>query len=89
MNRLVDRLRRALPASLATLAGVACAACCAIPALLTAGLVGGAGWAVVGRWMPGVAIVLVGLAGGAGWWLRRRRHRGGCPGGPECACSGV
>jgi hypothetical protein len=85
MPTLVDRTRRLLPSSLAGLAGVACAACCAIPVLLTAGVLSGAGWAVAVSWMPGVAVALAALAGAAWWWTSRRRHRTGCAGG-DCAC---
>lgn len=86
MPTLADRARRVLPASLAGLAGLACAACCAIPLLLTAGVLSGAGWAVAGSWLPGIAVALAALAGAAWWWARRRRHRHGCAGGAGCAC---
>jgi len=86
MPTLADRARRVLPSSLSSLAGVACAACCAIPVLLAAGVLSGAGWAAAGAWMPGIAIVLTGLAIGAWWWARHRRHRAGCAGGAGCAC---
>jgi hypothetical protein len=48
---LADRVRRLLPSGptgltgLTGLAGIACAACCAIPLLLGAGALSGAGWA--------------------------------------------
>jgi hypothetical protein len=42
---------------LAWLAGAACAACCALPALVAAGLLGGAA-AGAATWMPTAAIVL-------------------------------
>jgi protein-S-isoprenylcysteine O-methyltransferase Ste14 len=85
MPTLVDRTRKLLPSSLASLAGVACAACCVIPLLLGAGVLSDAGWAVAGSWMPGVAVVLAALAGAAWWWTSRRRHRAGCAGG-NCSC---
>jgi hypothetical protein len=86
MPTLVDRLRRVLPSSLTGLAGLACAACCAIPVLLAAGVLSGAGWAAAGAWLPGVAVALTALAGGAWWWALRRRHRSGCTGGSGCTC---
>jgi mercuric ion transport protein len=76
-----------LPASLGSLAGVACAVCCAIPLLLAAGVLGGTWWAAAGRFMPGVAVGLTALAGLAWWWASRRRtHAAGCAGG-SCSCS--
>lgn len=86
MPTRADRARRVLPSSLTGLAGLACVACCAIPLLLTAGVLGGAGWAAAGAWMPGIAIVLAALAATAWWWARRHRHRAGCAGGTGCAC---
>lgn len=85
MPTLADRARRVLPSSLTSLAGLACVACCAIPLLLAAGVLSGAGWAAAGRWMPGVAVALAAAAGAAWWWARRRRHRARC-GGSGCAC---
>ncbi|MEV5210960.1 hypothetical protein AB0K35_26145 [Micromonospora sp. NPDC053740] len=91
MPKTVDqnaaRARRGLPFDLTGLAGLACAACCAIPLLLAAGIVSGAGWATVGAWMPGIAIALAALNGGVWWWASRRSHRGGCVGGNGCGCS--
>ena len=86
MPALADRARRVLPSGLTSLAGLACAACCAIPLLLAAGVLSGAGWAAAGAWMPGIAVALAALAGAAWWRARRRRHRGGCSGGASCAC---
>jgi protein-S-isoprenylcysteine O-methyltransferase Ste14 len=86
MPTVVERVRRLLPAGLTGLAGTACAACCVIPLLLAAGVLSGAGWALAGAWMPGVAVVLAVFAGTAWWWARRRQHRGGCAGGETCAC---
>jgi mercuric ion transport protein len=87
MPRLADRARQVLPRGLAGLATLACAACCAIPWLLTAGAISGAGWGIAGSWMPGMAVVLTALAGAGWWWARRRRgHRDGCAGGMGCAC---
>jgi mercuric ion transport protein len=65
MPTLADRVRGLLPSSLAGLAGVACAACCALPLLLGAGVLSGAGWAAAGDWMPGIAVLLAALAGTA------------------------
>lgn len=73
-----DRARRMLPSGLTGLAALACAACCAIPLLLGAGVLSGAGWAAAGAWMPGVAVATAALAGLAWWWARRRgRQRTG------------
>jgi mercuric ion transport protein len=77
--------RRVLPAGLTGLAGAACVACCAIPLMLAAGALGGAGWVVLGRVMPGVAMVLAALAAVAWWWASRRRHTRGCAAG-GCSC---
>ncbi|WP_319459306.1 hypothetical protein [Micromonospora sp. RTP1Z1] len=86
MTRTVERLRRLLPTGLGSLAGVACAACCAIPLLLAAGVLGGAGWAAAARFMPGVAVGLTVLAALTWWWnARRRAHPNGCAGG-TCSC---
>jgi len=65
-------LRRLLPASLGGLAGLACALCCAIPLLLAAGILGGAGWAFVGQILPGIAVALTAATSLAWWWARRR-----------------
>ena len=75
-------VRRFLRGGLTGLAGIACAACCAIPFLLAAGVLGGAGWAAAGWIMPGVAVALTALAGAAWWWASSRRHT------PDCAGSG-
>ncbi len=86
MPTLVERARRLLPSGMTGLTGLACAACCAIPLLLAAGVLSGAGWAAAGAWMPGIAVVLAALAGAAWWWARRRRHHTGCGGGTACEC---
>jgi hypothetical protein len=77
-----------LPVGLSGLVGAACAVCCAIPVLIAAGMLGGAGWAAAGRVMPGVAIGLTAAAVGAWWWATRRRvgHAGGCAGRGSCPC---
>lgn len=87
MPTLVDRARRVLPSGLTRLAGLACAACCAVPVLLAAGVLSGAGWAAAGAWIPGIAVALAALAGTAWWWASRRRHRGGGAGGASCGWS--
>jgi mercuric ion transport protein len=74
-----------LPSGLTGLAGIACAACCAIPLLLAAGVLSGAGWALATAWLPGIAVVLTALAAAA-WWTARRSHRTGCGGG-SCGCA--
>ena len=82
-----NRLRRFLPGSLGGLTGLACALCCAIPLLVAAGVLGGAGWAWFGQLLPGLALVLAALTGLA-WWLanRRRSHATDCGGG-DCSCT--
>ncbi|GIG03022.1 hypothetical protein [Catellatospora citrea] len=80
-------MRRFLPGSLGSLAGIACALCCVIPILLAAGILGGAGWAYLGNIMPGIALALAAFAGLAWWWTNSRRtHTTGCSGG-NCSCS--
>ncbi|WP_405527410.1 hypothetical protein OG592_06695 [Streptomyces avidinii] len=64
------------PTALGALAALACVACCALPVLITAGIVGAGAGAVVG-WLPALAIVLTVLAGGT-WWLGRRRRSCSC-----------
>ncbi|MFF9627290.1 hypothetical protein [Streptomyces griseosporeus] len=56
-----------VPKALGGLAALACVACCALPVLITAGVVGAGAGAVVG-WLPALAVVLAVLAAGA-WWL--------------------
>ncbi len=80
-------LRRLLPASLGGLTGLACALCCAIPLLLAAGILGGAGWAWLGQILPGVAVALGAATALAWWWAQHRRgHAVGCSGG-DCSCA--
>jgi mercuric ion transport protein len=74
------------------LAAVACAICCAIPFLIAAGALTGAGAAIMQQTLLAVAAGLV-VAGLGMWWLHRRRntHRAaaaataGCADG-DCAC---
>lgn len=80
-------LHRLLPSGLGGLTGLACALCCAIPLLLTAGIVGGAGWAAFGQILPGIALALAALTAAAWWWAKRRpAHAAGCVGG-KCSCT--
>ncbi|MFF4540853.1 hypothetical protein [Streptomyces aureus] len=64
--------------ALGGLAALACVACCALPVLITAGVVGAGAGAVVG-WLPAIAVVLAVLAAGT-WWLGQRRRS-------PCSCS--
>jgi len=77
----------AFPSGLTGLAGLACAACCALPVLLAAGVLSGAGWVAAGQWLPGVSVALIALSGAAWWWSGHRRHRRGCAGGDACGCA--
>ncbi|WP_158822048.1 hypothetical protein [Streptomyces sp. NRRL F-5727] len=69
------------PKALGGLAALACVACCALPVLITAGVVGAGAGAMVG-WLPAVAVVLAVLAAGT-WWLGQRRRPCSCA--PETA----
>jgi mercuric ion transport protein len=76
----------------AALAGLACAACCALPFLIAAGVLTGAGAAIVGNLLLGTSGLLVVAAAGT-WYLHRRRSareaaaagQTGCASG-DCAC---
>lgn len=69
-------------------AGLACAACCALPALATAGVVGGGTAAVLGHWLPTAAIALV--AGSLLLFaIPGRRHRREPARAGDCACGGT
>ena len=62
------------------LAALSCAACCALPLLITAGVLTGAGAAMLRQAMIATAAGLAALALGL-WWLHRRRaavERSGC-----------
>ena len=69
------------------LAALACAACCALPLLITAGVLTGAGAAMVQKTLLAVAAGLAVLALGM-WWLHRRRsaRRTAAAG---CRCGGT
>ncbi|WP_433719366.1 hypothetical protein ACQP2Y_32460 [Actinoplanes sp. CA-051413] len=83
---LTARTRRLLPPGLTGLAALACAACCAIPLLLTAGVLSGATWAVAVSWLPGTAAALTALAAAAWWRTTHNPHRARCTGG-TCSCA--
>ncbi|MEV6596948.1 hypothetical protein AB0M36_08815 [Actinoplanes sp. NPDC051346] len=76
----------------AGLAALACAACCALPLLIAAGLLTGAGATLVENVLLGVSGALV-AAAATMWWLHRRRSArkaaragaGGCASG-NCGC---
>ena len=76
----------------AALAGLACAACCALPFLIAAGVLTGAGAAIVENLLLGISGLLVAAAAGM-WYLHRRRSarkaaaagQTGCASG-NCAC---
>ena len=65
----------------AGLAGVACAACCAVPLLVAAGLLAGAGavGALLG-WLPAAAVVLMVVAAVVYLLPIRRKHGRGLRG---------
>ncbi|ELS56465.1 hypothetical protein [Streptomyces viridochromogenes] len=65
-----------MPRAFGGLAALACVACCALPVLITAGVVGAGAGALVG-WLPALAVVLAVLAAGT-WWLGRRRRVCSC-----------
>jgi mercuric ion transport protein len=66
------------------LAALACALCCAIPLLIAAGILTGAGAAVLEQTLLMVAAGLTVLALGM-WWLHRRRAAAA---GASCGCGG-
>ncbi|GAA3221495.1 hypothetical protein [Actinocorallia longicatena] len=83
---------------LGLMAAVACVACCALPILVTAGILSGGGAVLLADKMPLIAGVLAAAAAGvfafAAW---RRSHRtscakttetgGGCGGQSGCGCA--
>lgn len=74
----------------ATLAVVACGACCALPVMIGAGLLTGAGAAFAEQTLLAVAGLLPAAAAGM-WWRHRRRSTahtcGGSGGGSGCGCA--
>jgi hypothetical protein len=77
---------------LGVLAGIACVACCALPVLITAGVLSGAGATFLADKMPIIAIVLAVLAVLAFALTARRKITGGGCGGScstegGCTCS--
>ncbi|MEO3784177.1 hypothetical protein ABGB12_12650 [Actinocorallia sp. B10E7] len=83
-------------AGLGVLAAVACAACCALPVLIAAGALSGAGAAVLADKMPMIAAVLAAAAVAVFAFAAWRRRRGpgcgsdgcGTPGkGTACSCA--
>ncbi|MEU4625185.1 hypothetical protein AB0G04_35080 [Actinoplanes sp. NPDC023801] len=69
------------------LAALACAACCALPILITAGVLTGAGAAILEKTLLTVAAGLAVLALGM-WWLHRRRSARRAPA-MGCGCDGT
>nr|WP_221382051.1 hypothetical protein [Actinoplanes polyasparticus] len=71
------------------LAALACAACCALPLLIAAGVLTGAGAAILERTLLAVAAGLAVLALSM-WWLHRRRNaRRTAAAGTGCGCGGA
>jgi mercuric ion transport protein len=76
----------------AGLAALACAACCALPVLIAAGVLTGAGAALTENILLAISGILMAVAAGM-WWLHRRRSArkaaavgaGGCASG-NCNC---
>jgi len=70
------------------LAALACAACCALPLLIAAGVLSGAGAAILEKTLLAVAAGLAALALGM-WWLHRRRAaQRAAAAGAGCGCGG-
>ena len=70
------------------LAVLACAACCALPVLIAAGVLTGAGAAILEKTLLAVAAGLAALALGM-WWLHRRRSaQRAAASGAGCGCGG-
>jgi mercuric ion transport protein len=75
----------------AGLAALACAACCALPVLIAAGVLTGAGAAIAEKGLLAVSALMLTAAAGM-WYLHRRRAArnavaagGGCASG-NCGC---
>jgi len=75
----------------AALAALACAACCALPLLITAGIITGVGAAILEQSLLAVAAGLIVIAL-AMWWLHRRRSArraaAAAAAGASCGCGG-
>jgi hypothetical protein len=71
----------------AALAALACAACCALPLLITAGVLTGAGAATARAGLLVTSATLLATAAGL-WWLHHRRAIRTSPGcgDPGCNC---
>ena len=70
------------------LTALACAACCALPLLIAAGVLSGAGAAILEKTLLAVAAGLAALALGM-WWLHRRRAaQRAAAAGAGCGCGG-
>src|SRR5687767_9157132 len=67
------------------LAAFACAVCCALPLLIAAGVLTGAGAAILQQTLLAVAAGLAVIALGM-WWLHRRRTAAA---GTGCGCGGA
>ncbi|WP_433359430.1 hypothetical protein ACQPZX_24955 [Actinoplanes sp. CA-142083] len=70
------------------LAALACLACCALPLLIAAGVLTGAGAALLQRTLVAVAAGLATLALGM-WWLHRRRSTRRAAASAGCGCGGA
>ena len=88
------RRRRHIPAGAplrakvaASIALVACVGCCALPYLIVAGLLSGAGAAILQQALIAAALALAVLALGMWWLHRRRRARQTTPGCGEVGCA--
>ena len=68
---------------LAGLSAIACVLCCAVPLLVTAGVVAGGVGALLGHVMPVLAASAAVLAGGV-WWVTQHRRTHSCSGGCDC-----
>jgi mercuric ion transport protein len=68
------------------LAALACAACCALPLLIAAGVLTGAGAAILRQTLLAVAAGLAVLALGMWWWHRRAAATDSGCGESGCDC---
>ncbi|MDX6740697.1 hypothetical protein [Actinocorallia sp. A-T 12471] len=80
------RRTKAAGTGLGVLAGLACAACCALPVLIGAGVLTGAGAAVLAERMPLIAVVLA-VTAVVAFSVAARRRKAGCGCGKRAACS--